>query len=233
MAKDPAFLFYPNDWLGGTMGMTFEEKGAYMELLMMQFNRGHMTTHMIRQIVGQVWDKIKDKFIQDDKGLWYNTRLEEEKNKRQNYTKSRNNNRSGKNQYTKNDLINDTNIRSYDQSLSNHMENENENVNDNIIINKSKKFLFSDFNGLPSHFVETAQRQIKSFQDVSVNPDKVAEIWEIFKMQNLLGDKYYNSENDVYKHFISWLKFSKLDKPKQNETRDRGQEILNWLNSTK
>ena len=46
MAKDPAFLFYPNDWLGGTMGMTFEEKGAYMELLMMQFNRGHMTSHM-------------------------------------------------------------------------------------------------------------------------------------------------------------------------------------------
>lgn len=24
MAKDPAFLFYPNDWLGGTMGMTFD-----------------------------------------------------------------------------------------------------------------------------------------------------------------------------------------------------------------
>ena len=102
-----------------------------------------------------------------------------------------------------------------------------------ISINKSKKFHFSDFNGLPLHFVETAQRQIKSFQDVSVNPDKVAEIWEIFKMQNLLGDKHYNSENDVYKHFISWLKFSKLDKPKQNETRDRGQDILNWLNSTK
>ena len=45
--KDPAFLFYPNDWIGGTMGMTFEEKGAYMELLILQFNRGHMTTHMI------------------------------------------------------------------------------------------------------------------------------------------------------------------------------------------
>ena len=27
MAKDPAFLFYPGDWLGGTMGMTLEEKG--------------------------------------------------------------------------------------------------------------------------------------------------------------------------------------------------------------
>ena len=46
MGKDPAFLFYPNDYIGGTMGMTFEEKGAYMDVLMMQFNRGHMTEHM-------------------------------------------------------------------------------------------------------------------------------------------------------------------------------------------
>ena len=46
MAKDPAFLFYPNDWLGGTIGMSFEEKGAYMELLIAQFNLGHMTSHM-------------------------------------------------------------------------------------------------------------------------------------------------------------------------------------------
>jgi len=74
MAKDPAFLFYPNDWIGGTMGMTFEEKGAYMELLMMQFNRGHMTTHMIGQTVGQLWVNIKDKFVQDKDGKWYNIR---------------------------------------------------------------------------------------------------------------------------------------------------------------
>ena len=79
MAKDPAFLFYPNDWIGGTMGMTFEEKGAYMELLMTQFNRGHMTTHMIGQVVGQIWEKIQDKFIKDENGLWYNERLDEEK----------------------------------------------------------------------------------------------------------------------------------------------------------
>ena len=70
MSKDPAFLFYPNDYLGGTMGMTFEEKGAYIELLMLQFNRGHMTEHMIGHTVGQLWKNIKDKFIQDPTGLW-------------------------------------------------------------------------------------------------------------------------------------------------------------------
>ncbi len=100
MSKDPAFLFYPNDYIGGTMGMTFEEKGAYMELLMMQFNRGHMTTHMIGQTVGQLWDKIEVKFKEDAKGLWYNVRLEEEQVKRQEFTKSRCNNVLGTNQHS-------------------------------------------------------------------------------------------------------------------------------------
>jgi len=101
MGKDPAFLFYPNDYLGGTMGWTFEEKGAYIELLMMQFNRGHMTSHMVGQVVGQLWVKIQDKFVIDDNGLYYNERLEEEKKKRSLYTSSRKNNLEGKNQYSK------------------------------------------------------------------------------------------------------------------------------------
>lgn len=102
MGKDPAFLFYPGDWLGGTLGMTFEEKGAYMELLMLQFNRGHMTEHMIGQTVGQLWVKVQDKFIKDDQGLYYNGRLQIEIEKRQRFIESRLNNVSGKNQYTKN-----------------------------------------------------------------------------------------------------------------------------------
>ena len=105
MAKDPAFLFYPGDWLGGTIGMTLEEKGAYIELLMMQFSRGHMTKHMIGQVLGQdvgrIWDKVKDKFTQDGDGKWYNDRLDTEKEKRKLFTASRNNNITGKNQHTK------------------------------------------------------------------------------------------------------------------------------------
>lgn len=124
MAKDPAFLFYPNDYIGGTMGMTFEEKGAYMDLLMMQFNRGHMTEHMIGQIVGQLWDKLKDKFMQDPEGLWYNDRLEIEIEKRRKFTESRRNNVLGTNQYTKKVAKKDGQV---DGHMTSHMENENEN----------------------------------------------------------------------------------------------------------
>lgn len=121
MAKDPAFLFYPGDWLGGTLGMTFEEKGAYMELLMMQFTRGHMTDHMIAQTVGQLWVKLQDKFIKDDAGLWYNERLDSEKEKRKNYVSSRKNNKKGSNQHNKTESEKVGHMTS-------HMENENENV---------------------------------------------------------------------------------------------------------
>jgi uncharacterized protein YdaU (DUF1376 family) len=101
MAKDPAFLFYPNDYIGGTMGMTFEEKGAYIELLMTQFNRGHMSGQVVGQVVGQLWGKIKDKFKVDDKGMYFNERLDIEIEKRKAFVQSRLNNISGKNQYTK------------------------------------------------------------------------------------------------------------------------------------
>jgi uncharacterized protein YdaU (DUF1376 family) len=129
--KDPAFLFYPGDWLGGTMGMTFEEKGAYIEVLMLQFNRGHMTYHMISHVLGHkddLWRAIQSKFEVDKNGLFYNKRLEEEQNKRIAYTTSRKKNIKGENQFTKNKTCDG----SYDQHMTSHMENENININVNI-----------------------------------------------------------------------------------------------------
>lgn len=138
MSKDPAFLFYPGDWLGGTLGMTFEEKGAYMDLLMMQFNRGHMTSHMIGQVIGQLWDKLKDKFTQDENGLWFNKRLDIEKEKRQTFVNSRKNNIKGENQYTKKS--------GYKKGhMTSHMENENEDINKDIIVIKDEKEKVAEF----------------------------------------------------------------------------------------
>jgi uncharacterized protein YdaU (DUF1376 family) len=92
MAKDPAFLFYPNDWIGGTMGMTFEEKGAYMELLMMQFNKGKFTKEQAKRTLNVsfdvVWTTLKDKFSCED-GFYHNVRLSTEKDKRSKFTESR------------------------------------------------------------------------------------------------------------------------------------------------
>ena len=134
MAKDPAFLFYPGDYVSGTMGMTFEEKGAYMDLLMLQFNRGHMNTHMIQHTVGHLWEQVKCKFIQDDEGLWFNVRLDFEKDKRKTFTESRRNNIKPK-EKPKKEPSYETHMNTH---MDSHMENENENINKDIINNKSK-----------------------------------------------------------------------------------------------
>lgn len=126
MSKDPAFLFYPNDYIGGTMGMTFEEKGAYIELLMTQFNRGHLSSQVIGQVVGQLWDKIQDKFKVDEHGLYYNERLDVEINKRKTFVQSRFNNLTGKNQYTKKEAHTEGHTTT-------RMEDEDVNVIDSII----------------------------------------------------------------------------------------------------
>ena len=126
MAKDPAFLFYPGDWLGGTLGMTLEQKGAYLELLILQFNRGHMTSHMGGQVVGQILDEIIHKFKKDENGLWYNERLDIEISKRKSFITSRKNNLKGTNQYTKNSGHMDGHM---DGHKTSHMENENIDIN--------------------------------------------------------------------------------------------------------
>ena len=150
MAKDPAFLFYPNDYIGGTMGMTFEEKGAYIEILMLQFNRGHMTLHMIGQLVGQLWESIKCKFVQDEQGLWYNIRLDQEKDKRMSFTQSRRNNIKGLNQHTIG-------------HMTSHMENENEDVNRNI--NKVK-------------IIDTQFEEFWDLYDYKKSRDKAEKAWK-------------------------------------------------------
>jgi len=155
MAKDPAFLFYPNDYIGGTMGMTFEEKGAYIEILMLQFNRGHMTSHMIGQLVGQLWESIKCKFVQDEEGLWYNIRLDQEKDKRMSFTQSRRNNIKGLNQHTIG-------------HMTSHMENENEDVNRNI--NKVK-------------IVDTQFEEFWDLYDYKKSRDKAEKAWKTLNQE--------------------------------------------------
>jgi len=97
MGKDPAFLFYPGDWNLGTMHLTLIEKGAYMELLMLQFARDQFTIahakHMLGGSFELVWPSLEEKFETDGTYYW-NKRLKEEKEKRIRFTESRRSNAS-------------------------------------------------------------------------------------------------------------------------------------------
>jgi uncharacterized protein YdaU (DUF1376 family) len=193
MAKDPAFLFYPGDYVSGTMGMTFEEKGAYVDLLMLQFNRGHMTLHMIQHTVGHIWEQIKSKFKQDDDGLWYNVRLDYEKDRRKNYTASRRNNLNSIDKKTKTKPHMNNHMKHH---MSEHMENENEIeneiVNKNVIVNKTKikKVLVPNFD----EFLEYAKSKE---QNVDVNDLRL-------KYDSWVESDWSINRNGKYQKIVFW-----------------------------
>jgi hypothetical protein len=109
MAKDPAFLFYSNDFLAGTFTLTDEQVGKYIRLLCLQHQKYILTKKDMINICKTYDEDIYSKFIQQGDN-YYNLRLREEAEKRKAYSESRRKNR--------------TLSLSYDK----HMENEDENV---------------------------------------------------------------------------------------------------------
>lgn len=89
MAKDPAFLFYSQDFIVGVQTMTLEDRGKYITLLAQMHQQGRMDEDTISFLIGSISDNLKKKFIIDENGLWYNKRLEEEVKKRKIFTESR------------------------------------------------------------------------------------------------------------------------------------------------
>lgn len=81
MAKDPAFLFYPSDFLTGTMFMSHEQIGIYIRLLCSQHQHGGVIDKIsFNSLVGNN-EIVRAKFIEIDLGF-YNQRLADEMEKR-------------------------------------------------------------------------------------------------------------------------------------------------------
>ena len=86
--KDPAFLLYTSDFLTGVTLMNYEQRGKYITLLCLQHQEGHLTEEDMLAICGKRDEKIFAKFLKDEGGLYYNDRLDVEKEKRRKYTES-------------------------------------------------------------------------------------------------------------------------------------------------
>lgn len=120
MGKDPAFLFYPNDFAAGTMLLNRHQIGCYIHLLIAQFNNGPLTLEEVKQILKEdfpQWKNLSNKFSSMD-GRYYNQRLYDEMTKRSKFTASRRSNASS--------------IPSLAQATAEHMEDRNENRNKDI-----------------------------------------------------------------------------------------------------
>ncbi len=228
MAKDPAFLFYPGDWMGGVIKFSRAHKGAYMDLLMAQYNDGHMDIEDIKIILGSDFDmmwesKLKSKFIQDSKGLYFNKKLDEVIEKRRAFSESRQNNLKSKKSHKKphkdNHMV---------RHMEFHAENENEDINKNIIegekriysaLKKEFENYYLKVKGIAYYFqggkdgsaLKQIITKIKSY--CGNNEDLILQSWQVILEKN--PDKFINDNlsisliNSKFNEIIAKIK--KLD----------------------
>lgn len=126
MAKDPAFLFYPGDWMGGTMTMSRHMKGCYIDLLIAQFNNGPLSLETIKVVLGTdqaSWTVLSKKFKQDSDGNFFSEKLATEIEKRKNFCNKQR-------ERVKKRYYGSTTV---DTTVLPKIENENEIKNENLI----------------------------------------------------------------------------------------------------
>jgi hypothetical protein len=126
MAKDPAFLFYPSDFLVGTSLMTTEEIGQYIILLCHLSDKETLSyEEMVFILKNEPSNKVLGKLSKKTSGRYFNQRLEDEVKKRREYTKSRRVNSLGKKKG-----------KAYAKHMDTHMENENENEKTVVVVGR-------------------------------------------------------------------------------------------------
>lgn len=87
--RAPAFQFYADDFLAGTITMTNEERGAYISLLCLQWSKGSLSDHdFARVCLGMPPHSqriCQTKFEIDSEGNFRNQRMEQEREKQVSY----------------------------------------------------------------------------------------------------------------------------------------------------
>ena len=160
MAKDPAFLFYYQDFLVGIDDMSNEEAGAYIRCLCHQAAKGTLSEkHMFKICLRQdVFDTVRAKFTSDENGGLINQRLQLEINKRVAFAESRRNNRLKK--------TSDKQVKNISSTYVKHMENENEIENEieDEIENKKRE---------SKKFVIPTENEVYNFMSMEVNSKRL------------------------------------------------------------
>lgn len=207
MAKDPAVLFYPEAYLVGTIFMTYEQKGKYMDLLCFQHQKGHLTEEEMLSVCGTKDSRIFDKFEVDDQGKYFNRRMEEEKERRAKYTAAlRANGEKGGRPKTEN--------KPKDNQQDNQLVNQqgtqlrNTNINEDIstIINYLNKVLSTKYKSSSEYIKKNIRARLgEGFtpEDFYTVIDKKFKEWTGTKMEKFLrpetlfGTKFQEYLNQI------------------------------------
>lgn len=220
MAKDPAFLFYSNDFLTGTMTLTFEDRGKYITLLCLMHQQGRLNEESVKFIVGDISNNLMSKFSRDVDGNWFNKRLEEETDRRNKFTESRRNNAKKKvNTETSNTISNSNSnnkIDALEKHMLQHMENENVNTNNTIAVYKNSNEI-KDSNSWgkeKKYFLNEEQYFYKISTCYKITKNDVTSFANVFLNELELAEDYKDLK-ELKRHFSYWLKKRKDEKERK------------------
>ena len=230
MARDPAMLWYWGDWYSGTSLLSRFLKGCYMDILHANFNNGHLSIEEIKVCLGsdfgQSWPTLQKKFKQDEIGLFFNERIELEKEKRKEFSESRK--RNVNKRYQKSTLV-DTSVLHMYLHTDNENENENKDVfkEDSVLQKKGFNTMPKeiDIGELPQLKINAAIEIVKICKQVDIDINKTISMWKIFKIQNLTGKKYYQNIEAVQSHFINWIKTQNFKSNGKDKGHTAGKEM--------
>jgi len=160
--KDPAVLFYFQDFLVGTEFMSDDEVGKYIRILCHQADKGALSLSQLKRICrdSEVPEVIMEKLKTDENGNYYQSRMRVEREKRISYSESRRKNREPKHM---NNIC-----RTYDK----HMENENINRDYNFlfnkIINENKIELTEEFKSLFLEWLKYKSEKRQTYKETGL-----------------------------------------------------------------
>jgi uncharacterized protein YdaU (DUF1376 family) len=200
MGKDPAFLFYYQDYMVGTRRLSREQKGAYVDLLCEQADMGHLSIEDIKSCLGEdfnLWESIKKKFVPDESNLFYNVRLDEELKKRRAFSESRRKNIQKR--YESSTSV-DTSVVTKDDTNELHMENENRNRNKDVFINSGEEDCKEKISDKAEKIYEAYPRKVGRKAAI----DKIAKALKNMDFEILMGkvNEYAASVKDKEIRFI-------------------------------
>ncbi len=127
--KDPAVLFYTQDFITGTILMSDEQRGKYILLLCLQHQNGKLTERDMLKICGKKDEDIWAKFYNEE-GFFYNKRMLLESEKRNKFCKHQKENINKR--WNKNEYHGNTTVLPLERNIPSFEENENENVIEDI-----------------------------------------------------------------------------------------------------
>ncbi|MFQ7472758.1 MAG: conserved phage C-terminal domain-containing protein [Anaerovoracaceae bacterium] len=212
--KDPAFLFYPADFLIGTMDMTDEEVGIYIRLLCRQHQKGNInpSTKINGQLMSDLSEEILSKFCKDNQGNYYNKRLKTEIDKRKKFTDSRKINGSKGGRPKKHmDKQEESYKKPSGKPTQNHIENENENINIDIIISFLNNILGSKYKRTSKKTRELIKARLSdgfSVEDFKLVIEKKYKEWQgtefekFLRPETLFGTKFESYLNQRSKEDV-------------------------------